>query len=132
MANATTTLTATTTVADVSAAIPINRTKSIQLAGNFGDYTVSQNIAAGAFTLYTDATNPAMGVSIFNNSAAGSGITVTPVLTPHGGAAQTLASLQPQSGIFIQNAVNVAASGYDTVAVTIAGGTAAVAWGISY
>lgn len=129
MANATSTMTITTTVADAAAAIPINRTKAIQLAGAFGDFVVAQSIAVGTTTLYNNATTPAMGMYIFNNAAAGSGITVVPVLTPHGGAAQTLAALQPQSGIFIQNAVNTTiASGYDTIAVTVAGGTAIVEW----
>lgn len=126
LTNANNTLQATITSTDINGNTSINRgLGNPTLNGNQGNLNINFSVAAGTTTLGT-GTN-FFNLYMKNDSAPGSGITVTPIITPSGGAAQTLAPLQPGGVLIIWNVVNnVPASGYTTLAVTVAGGTAQI------
>ena len=119
----TNTLSATITATDINGNTSINRgLGSPTLAGVQGVLSISNSVAAGGPT--TLATGNFFNIYIKNDSAPGSGITLTPVLTRNDATVVTLTALQPGGVIIIWNVINtVVASGYTTVAVTIAGGT---------
>lgn len=124
----TNTLQATVLATDANGNTSINRgLGNPTLAGLFSKLVESASIAAGTVNLLGGGdSSPVFNIYIKNNAAPGSGITLTPVLTPNGGAAQTLAPLEP-GGVFIwwQQTNSVANGGYTNVSVTAAGGTCA-------
>ena len=118
MANATNTLQATIISADANGTISITRGfGNPQLAGNFADMTINQLLASGDNAL-TLPGSPVQNIYIKNNAANGSGQTITPKITPNGGAQQTLAKIEP-GGVFVWwNTINTDANGGYT-AVTL-------------
>lgn len=118
MATSTNTLQATITATDANGNTSINRgLGNPSLAGVVGDLTINQLLANGANVMALPSAN------IFNiyvkNLAAPGGGTITPVLTPSGGAAQTLAPIQPGGVLIIWNVINsVAGAGYTSIGLT--------------
>lgn len=128
MANSTNTLQATIVATDANGNSSWNRGLGNPfLAGNYGDGFLPANFPVGTFNVGTPNGNPIRNLYIKNDSAPGSGITVTINVGFNGAPVALRSILQPGGVDIFWNVINTApASDMTGLQLVIAGGTATI------